>query len=198
MTVTCTCEKYNVHKTIIFQPDLNDLYRNVNVSEVNDVNKTDSWADIYPERINDCFRLHNPFEWRCITKSINWNLTQCYCLSVNGDQNAVEGNISTQSLFRGLDNFSFPIYQREKNDSQTNLKICDDGYCKTIIHSAKTNHKEKFNINLNIFAVCFFFVCSILIFICWCLKIYMHYKSFKSRDDMIQLKLMDECEIECE
>lgn len=118
-TSKCRCENRSNGKRKVFQIANNDLYVNLNISDLDNVNITDRWINVKPKRIDDCFRLNEPLFWHCKTDSRNFNETHCTCLATFDPKLDAEGFIATRSFYKGLDNITFPSYRKESNHNNS-------------------------------------------------------------------------------
>lgn len=98
----CTCKKPGA-RTPSFRSKNIDLYQHLEINETNNVNVTDNWGDFAPMRVNDCFRMPNPFIWWCTTYVQNFNETSCTCLDMFDSALDKNGTIHTNSLYKGLE-----------------------------------------------------------------------------------------------
>lgn len=184
----CTCKKSSNCGDISFDIKIDELFENLNISEIINANETDNWDNGKPERVNDCFALNDGFDWICKTHSRNWNITQCKCISASSKLGDTMGDIATFSLYSGLENFTFPIYQEPQNSSIIDSKCIKYVYTEIIDHKNLAKHLIS-NIFLFIFLSILFLSLAY-----WIFKDKTYRKCFAREDDAIQLILEEELE----
>lgn len=155
---TCLCYKLGGHLVSLYFKNI-DLYQHLEINETDNVNVTDYWGNYPPMRINDCFRMPNPFFWRCETYIPNLNETSCFCFDIYDPAFDKNGTIRTNSLYKGLEGEDFTkvheqtVSSVDQNNHMEQKKILDK-------QNYLERHKELLIISsfmlLMIFMICVF------------------------------------------
>lgn len=180
----CVCAKRPVENNIILTLKNTNLYLNPNTRNTPDMNITDYQYNDTIARINDCLRFDNVEFWNCRTELINSSQTFCWCYLKDGTI-SFQSYIPTKSLFKGLENFIFPIDELEieittdqTTDSET-TRVFNESY----------NHN--YLINDDAIALAFTLMPLIIlmvIFICWIFsKNKIPRKCFSAENDLMNL-----------
>lgn len=141
----CTCYKrgYGIFK---FESLNSDIYKNLNINEINNINVTDKWYASQGQRINDCLQSDESTEWTCYTSEIDFNITLCECFSGKKSNYIASGDILTKSLYNGIDDITFAEYHELDEDMNTHQREML-AYENNSIHSNANSP----NVDLNIF-----------------------------------------------
>lgn len=176
----CKCEKRGFTlKT--FHVKNSDLYKNLNIDEVENFQIYDDWYNYKPMRVNDCYKMQHPYYWLCTTYVRNSSETFCACYDIYDIALDKKGKIHTQSLYKGLDNIEFPIKHKNITDNKELEKI--------FIDSDYRNEYEEFSffhlqIKFNYILILFF------VFMCWFLLRIMQFKWCKAKYKISLLKIL--------
>lgn len=192
----CTCSKKTYVDNFSFQINNTDLYANVNIDELANENITDIWNDVTAERVNDCLNRNDTFQWKCATRSTNWDLTRCNCIFYS-QHHDTQGFIDTKLLFKGLDNFTIPVHD-EAEHSQIHKENCHDNHCDTGNEFNKQKQNGNYSSNVYAFVPVFLSIYFISVYICWIFRnqIWSVCTYKKNEDDTIPLILVEELEIQ--
>lgn len=101
-----------------------DVYNDLNINEVKNINLTDKWYTSNGERIEDCFRIDGWMEWNCKTWKPYLSNTWCVCFSNERMNYIASGDILTKFLYKGLENIPFSNeYRKNKNKINDKMEI---------------------------------------------------------------------------
>lgn len=143
LTSKCRCILKNSDDTIEFKLLKTDVYTNLNINEVKNLNLTDKWYTPNAERIDDCFRFDKRMQWICKTWAPYLNNTLCNCFSETDFNYIASGDIFTKSLYKGLENFTFPLIT--DHDLVGNNTVGRKHFVKSVENSTFTNANEIFS-----------------------------------------------------
>lgn len=188
----CECNMKNDQKTeFLFNINNTDLYSNLNVNEVSNINITDTWYEGRPERMNDCFKYNETSYWICTTYSSAMNETYCRCLSSTNVSIDALGNVKTKSLYKGLEDIKFPIYVEPK----ILTPVSHDNYDRSVnIIRDDINHYTHVNFNGIILLLLIFSIICSLGLLSWYYKDTILEKCRQKHDDIEPLLFITELE----
>lgn len=186
----CTCMQEINGSENIFQITNINLYADSSIADMINFNNTDDWNDVYMQKMKNCFKLDLPFLWWCGTNSKNFNKTHCICYSSTNYLDWDEGFVATKSLYKGLENFTFPVIQKVNHKKPVKLINAFNNDDFTLQFDRENQYfEDSFGIAI------FFMIGLIILFIIFAnlsKKNIFHRKEQKNDDETLLFELFDD------
>lgn len=110
----CLCEKFKNHGNFYFKKNNIDIYTNISIHGVINLEIDQNLGFNYLKNILNCVNIENATFCNFSTSYFDLTKSRCNCA---GENNLIflQGHAPTVLLFQGLENFTFPIHHKNIN-----------------------------------------------------------------------------------
>lgn len=185
ITSSCLCSKSKYEKISYFDLNNTDIYLFSNDDQIIDI--TNNQNDAFLQVMKDCSHLNDTQSWVCTTSIKNLDKSHCSCSGDGLNRFRMNDFFDTSLLYKGLENFTFPLKQKSKNNQNySSDQVYKDDYNKD--HSIHVkNHQRKIEYRwLIIIYLIMFLTISLFLIVCWIYQKIIHrrFKKYQNRDDL--------------
>lgn len=197
--LTSTCNCYTVHnlRSTSFDVNNTDIYFKSDFDTGEEYGFDENKSFNHTTKIHTCFNLNSSFAWECVIRRKNVENSCCHCID-DASTHHIDGCILTKLLFKGLENFTFPVYQTINiDDDYSEISV---GQSEKIpshtVHDNNTDSIFQNETSPNMYNYSLTFLClsilMIVIVILWILIDWIRFQYRKNKDDTIPLTLLTE------